>query len=104
MPSEGFGMALSLFRSKWGQKGHDVSAKSTSATSPHHNHDNDDDDDNEERLTRDPIRRNSRFYRSMRKKNRASAELQDGRFRHCGSFKSRLVHNRPECRQVDEKY
>ncbi|XP_062843795.1 ephexin-1 [Trichomycterus rosablanca] len=72
MPSEGIAMALALFRRP------PKSPKSPPATSPHHNHGDDDDDDNEERLTRDPIRRNSRFYRSMRKKNRASAEQQDG--------------------------
>ncbi|KAK2868144.1 hypothetical protein Q7C36_000015 [Tachysurus vachellii] len=65
-----------LFRGKWGQKGHVLSPKAPPAAPlPHHC---DDEDDDEEQLnTRVPIRRNSRFYRSMRKKRHSQGQANE---------------------------
>ncbi|TSK13575.1 Ephexin-1 [Bagarius yarrelli] len=76
---EGSAMAIAaLFRGKWGQKGHVLSPKAPpSAPLPHHRVDEDDDDDEEQSNTRVPIRRNSRFYRSMRKKRHAQGHAHE---------------------------
>ncbi|KAK3513856.1 hypothetical protein QTP70_029198 [Hemibagrus guttatus] len=80
MPSvlEGSAMAIAaLFRGKWGQKGHVLSPKAPPAA-PHPHHCDDEDDDDEEQLkTQVPIRRNSRFYRSMRKKRHAKGHAHE---------------------------
>nr|XP_040031641.1 ephexin-1 isoform X1 [Gasterosteus aculeatus aculeatus] len=58
-----------LFRSKWGHKSQPPPEKHPAAlVKPSHGEDDDED------LTREPIRRNSRFYRSMRKKRQSSSE------------------------------
>ncbi|XP_077422592.1 ephexin-1 isoform X1 [Vanacampus margaritifer] len=64
-----------LFRGKWGTKSQESSDKHPT-TLPSHEEDYDDDDDDESRvgLSREPIRRNSRFYRSMRRKRMAASE------------------------------
>lgn len=63
-----------LFRSKFGHKSQ-VNQKIHQAAPVHPHHDEDDDDDDSKGgFTRDPIRRNSRFYRSMRKKRLVSSE------------------------------
>lgn len=62
-----------LFRSKFGQKSQDNQEKHLAAT-VYPGHDEDEDDDSRGGFSRDPIRRNSRFYRSMRKKRLVSSE------------------------------
>lgn len=60
-----------LFRGKFGQKSQDNQDKHP-ATTVYPGHDEDEDNDSEGGFRRDPIRRNSRFYRSMRKKRLVS--------------------------------
>lgn len=60
-----------LFRGKFGHKSQ-VNQQTHLAAPLHPVHDEDDDDDSKGGFTRDPIRRNSRFYRSMRKKRLVS--------------------------------
>lgn len=63
-----------LFRGKWGQKSQENPEKQLAAVvQPSHDED-DDDDDPKVGFSREPIRRNSRFYRSMRKKRLVSSE------------------------------
>uniref|UniRef100_H2RTN7 Neuronal guanine nucleotide exchange factor n=1 Tax=Takifugu rubripes TaxID=31033 RepID=H2RTN7_TAKRU len=64
-----------LFRGKFGQKSQDNQEKHRAAT-VYPGHDEDEDDDSRGGFSRDPIRRNSRFYRSMRKKRLASSEAE----------------------------
>ncbi|XP_038816977.1 ephexin-1 isoform X1 [Salvelinus namaycush] len=59
-----------LFRGKWGQKSQEPPEKRPAAPVHSSNHEEDEEDDRV--IT--PIRRNSRFYRSMRKKRLASSE------------------------------
>ncbi|XP_061774724.1 ephexin-1 [Nerophis ophidion] len=65
-----------LFRGKWGTKSQESPVKhQNTVVLPIHDEDYDDDeDDSKVGLSREPIRRNSRFYRSMRKKRMASSE------------------------------
>ncbi|XP_057694647.1 ephexin-1 isoform X2 [Corythoichthys intestinalis] len=65
-----------LFRGKWGTKPQESPDKhATTAALPTHEEDyDDDDDDSRVGLSREPIRRNSRFYRSMRRKRMAASE------------------------------
>uniref|UniRef100_A0A8C1UKD9 Neuronal guanine nucleotide exchange factor n=1 Tax=Cyprinus carpio TaxID=7962 RepID=A0A8C1UKD9_CYPCA len=63
-----------MFRMKWGHKPQVVQAK-PQAPVPHLPSEDDDDDD-ETLPSRAPIRRNSRFYRSMRKKKLSSSSEQ----------------------------
>ncbi|XP_061923821.1 ephexin-1 isoform X1 [Entelurus aequoreus] len=65
-----------LFRGKWGTKSQESPVKHpNNVVLPIHVEDyNDDEDDSKVGLSREPIRRNSRFYRSMRKKRMASSE------------------------------
>ncbi|XP_060762585.1 ephexin-1 [Neoarius graeffei] len=79
MPSglEGSTMAIAaLFRGKWSQKGHLFSSKAP-PTAPLPHHQGEDDDDEEQVNMQAPIRRNSRFYSSMRKKKHAQGHTQD---------------------------
>ncbi|XP_029571569.1 ephexin-1 [Salmo trutta] len=62
-----------LFRGKWGQKSQEPPEKRPAAAVHSSNHEEDEEDD---RVIA-PIRRNSRFYRSMRKKRMASSEQPD---------------------------
>ncbi|KAJ7990556.1 hypothetical protein DPEC_G00301620 [Dallia pectoralis] len=62
-----------LFKGLWGQKQPAPQEKSTNATGHHRKHEEDEDDDG--RIIT-PIRRNSRFYRSMRKKRLVSSEVE----------------------------
>lgn len=65
---ESFSMSVTaLFRGKFGHKSQENQDKHLTAP-VHPCHDEDEDDDTRGGFTRDPIRRNSRFYRSMRKK------------------------------------
>ncbi|XP_075871144.1 ephexin-1 isoform X1 [Nelusetta ayraudi] len=65
-----------LFRGKWGQKSQEASVKqqpaaaaaAAAAASPLSQQQDSDEDDPRVTFSREPIRRNSRFYRSMRKK------------------------------------
>lgn len=61
-----------LFRGKFGHKSQ-VNQQTLPAAPVHPSHDEDDDDDTKGGFSRDPIRRNSRFYRSMRKKRLVSS-------------------------------
>ncbi|XP_051534885.1 ephexin-1-like isoform X1 [Myxocyprinus asiaticus] len=73
--SEGIVAMTALFRGKWGFKTQEAPSKSQ--TPPAHLPSQDEDDDDEDALsTRAPIRRNSRFYRSMRKKKLSSSSEQ----------------------------
>ncbi|XP_029302221.1 ephexin-1 isoform X2 [Cottoperca gobio] len=62
-----------LFRGKWGQKPQETREKHPVAVQPSHE-DDEDEDDSKVGFSRDTIRRNSRFYRSMRKKRLVSSE------------------------------
>ncbi|XP_053278139.1 ephexin-1 isoform X1 [Pleuronectes platessa] len=63
-----------LFRGKWGQKTQETPVKPpTAAVQPRHEEDVDE-DDTKAGFSRETIRRNSRFYRSMRKKRLVSSE------------------------------
>ncbi|KAM9852998.1 ephexin-1 [Aulostomus maculatus] len=73
----------------WGPKSQDSPSKNSAAVvSPSHEEDYDD-DDSKIGLSRDPIRRNSRFYRSMRKKRQAASEQSEN------SKKPDVDHNSP---------
>ncbi|XP_072249242.1 ephexin-1 isoform X1 [Leuresthes tenuis] len=64
-----------LFRGKWGQKAQETTEKRRAGgTAPQSREDDDDEDDSNTGFSREPIRRNSRFYRSMRKKKLVSTE------------------------------
>lgn len=56
-----------LFRGKFGHKSQ-VTQQPHQVSPVLPGHDEDEDDDSKGGFSRDPIRRNSRFYRSMRKK------------------------------------
>lgn len=71
-----------LFRGKWGQKTQEPPVKPPAAIIQSSHDDEDDEDDPKNGFSREPIRRNSRFYRSMRKKRPASSE-QSERKRAC---------------------
>lgn len=62
-----------LFRGKFGHKSQ-VTQQTHLAAPVQLGHDEDEDDDSRGGFSRDPIRRNSRFYRSMRKKRLVSSE------------------------------
>lgn len=62
-----------LFRGKLGQKSQQNPEKHLAAVQPIHE-DDEDEDDTKGGFSREPIRRNSRFYRSMRKKRMVSSE------------------------------
>lgn len=65
---------VALFRGKWGQKAQDSSEKHrTTSVQPSHE-DDEDEDESRGGFSRETIRRNSRFYRSMRKKRLAAGE------------------------------
>ncbi|KAI3354707.1 hypothetical protein L3Q82_019202 [Scortum barcoo] len=66
-----------LFRAKWGQKTQETPEKHSAALVQHSYQEDDDDDDSRAGFSREPIRRNSRFYRSMRKKRLVSTEQSD---------------------------
>ncbi|KAM6988612.1 ephexin-1 [Tautogolabrus adspersus] len=64
-----------LFRGKWGQKT-DTKEKPPAVIQPSHM-DDDDEDESSVGFSREPKLRNSRFYRSMRKKKQATGEQSD---------------------------
>ncbi|CAG6007317.1 unnamed protein product [Menidia menidia] len=66
-----------LFRGKWGQKAQDSPEKRRQAGVVQQSQEEDDDDESTTGFSREPIRRNSRFYRSMRKKRMASTDQPD---------------------------
>nr|XP_046244009.1 ephexin-1 isoform X2 [Scatophagus argus] len=63
-----------MFRGKWGQKSQETQAKHLTAVAHPSHEEDDEEDDSKAGFSREPIRRNSRFYRSMRKKRLASSE------------------------------
>lgn len=63
-----------LFRGKWGQKSQEAPDKHLAAVAQPNCQVNEDEDDSNIGFSREPIRRNSRFYRSMRKKRLVQAE------------------------------
>ncbi|XP_022617076.1 ephexin-1 [Seriola dumerili] len=67
-----------LFRGKWGQKAQEPPEKHPVAVAHPSHEDEDDEDESRVGFSREPIRRNSRFYRSMRKKRPASSEQSEG--------------------------
>ncbi|KAM7413798.1 hypothetical protein PAMA_020932 [Pampus argenteus] len=62
-----------LFRGKWGPKSQETPAKHA-AVVVQQSHEEEDEDGSKVGFSREPIRRNSRFYRSMRKKRLVSSE------------------------------
>ncbi|KAF3692554.1 Ephexin-1 Eph-interacting exchange protein Neuronal guanine nucleotide exchange factor [Channa argus] len=72
---ESFTMSVTaLFRGKWGHKSQETTEKKPAAVVPPSHEEDDDEDDSRAGFSREPIRRNSRFYRSMRKKRLVSSE------------------------------
>ncbi|KAM9813108.1 ephexin-1 isoform 1-T1 [Syngnathus typhle] len=63
-----------LFRGKWGTKSQESPDKHPTTVVLHEEDYDDDDDESRVGLSREPIRRNSRFYRSMRRKRMAASE------------------------------
>lgn len=63
-----------LFRGKWGHKSQEAQNKHPAAVVHPSQEEDDDEDESNVGFSREPIRRNSRFYRSMRKKRLASSE------------------------------
>lgn len=63
-----------LFRGKWGHKSQETPEKHPAAMVQPSHEDEDDEDVSNVGFSREPIRRNSRFYRSMRKKRMVSSE------------------------------
>uniref|UniRef100_A0A3P8SG90 Neuronal guanine nucleotide exchange factor n=1 Tax=Amphiprion percula TaxID=161767 RepID=A0A3P8SG90_AMPPE len=68
-----------LFRSKWGQKSQEAQAKHPAAVVQPSHEEDDDEDESNAGFRREPIRRNSRFYRSMRKKRLVSSEQSESK-------------------------
>lgn len=69
-----------LFRGKWGQKTQEAPAEKRPAAVEQPSHDEDDDDDDPKHgFSRETIRRNSRFYRSMRKKKPAQSDQSESK-------------------------
>ncbi|XP_067449846.1 ephexin-1 isoform X1 [Thunnus thynnus] len=66
-----------LFRGKWGPKSQETPEKHAAAVVQQNHEVDDDEDDSKVGFSREPIRRNSRFYRSMRKKRLVSSEHSD---------------------------
>ncbi|KAM9318625.1 ephexin-1 [Pholidichthys leucotaenia] len=83
-----------LFRGKWGQKAKEPSAKHLEAVGYHSRDEDDEEDESNSGFRRDPIRRNSRFYRSMRKKRQVSTERTDN-FTRSGLDNRAGVYNTP---------
>lgn len=68
-----------LFRGKWGQKSHETPEKHQAAVVQPSHEEDDDEDESCVGFSREPIRRNSRFYRSMRKKRLVSSEQSESK-------------------------
>ncbi|XP_018556995.1 ephexin-1 [Lates calcarifer] len=86
-----------LFRGKWGQKSQETPEKHPAPAVQPSPEDDDDEDDSRVGFSREPIRRNSRFYRSMRKKRLVSPEQSESSTRpgsdHSPSSRARVSHN-----------
>ncbi|XP_068174416.1 ephexin-1 [Antennarius striatus] len=67
-----------LFRGKWGHKTQETPAKPPAPVVQPSHEEEEDEDDSKVGFSREPIRRNSRFYRSMRKKRLAASEQNEG--------------------------
>lgn len=65
---------IALFRGKFGQKAQDNPEKPSALAIQTSHEEDDDEDDGKGGFSREPIKRNSRFYRSMRKKRHASSD------------------------------
>uniref|UniRef100_A0A8C7JP99 Neuronal guanine nucleotide exchange factor n=1 Tax=Oncorhynchus kisutch TaxID=8019 RepID=A0A8C7JP99_ONCKI len=77
-----------LFRGKWGQKSQEPPEKRPAA--PVHSRNHEEEDEEDDRVIA-PIRRNSRFYRSMRKKRLAASEQPESKNRiHLSSLPLRI--------------
>lgn len=68
-----------LFRGKWGQKSQETSEKHLAEVVQPSQEEDDDEDESKVGFSREPIRRNSRFYRSMRKKRLVSSEQSESK-------------------------
>lgn len=68
-----------LFRGRWGHKSQETQEKQPAAVIPPCHEEDDDEDDSQVGFSREPIRRNSRFYRSMRKKRPVSSEQSESK-------------------------
>lgn len=77
---ESFTMSVAaLFRGKWGHKSQETQVKQAPAVIPPSHEEEEDDEDPQGGFTREPIRRNSRFYRSMRKKRHVLSEQSESK-------------------------
>lgn len=63
-----------LLRGRFGQKSQDSQEKHQAAAVYLNHEEDNDEDDSKVGFSREPIRRNSRFYRSMRKKRQVTSE------------------------------
>lgn len=63
-----------LFRGRWGQKSQETHEKQPAAVVQPNQGEESDEDDSKVGFSREPIRRNSRFYRSMRKKRECESK------------------------------
>lgn len=68
-----------LFRGKWGHKSQETQEKQPAASVPPTHEEDEDEDDSKAGFSRESNRRNSRFYRSMRKKRLASSEQSESK-------------------------
>lgn len=68
-----------LFRGKWGHKPQETQQKQPAAVVPPSHEEEDDEDDSKAGFSRESNRRNSRFYRSMRKKRLTSSEQSESK-------------------------
>lgn len=68
-----------LFRGKWGHKPQETQQKQPAAVVPPSHEEEDDEDDSQVGFSRESNRRNSRFYRSMRKKRLASSQQSESK-------------------------
>lgn len=68
-----------LFRGKWGPKSQETPEKHASPLVQQTHEEDDDEDDAKAGFSRETIRRNSRFYRSMRKKRLVSSERSESK-------------------------
>ncbi|XP_026154885.1 ephexin-1 [Mastacembelus armatus] len=60
-----------LFKGRWGHRAQETPERHPAPVAEPSHHDDDDDDDTNAGFIRDPIRRNSRFYRSMRRRRQS---------------------------------
>ncbi|KAM3850228.1 ephexin-1 [Diretmus argenteus] len=83
-----------LFRGKWWQKSQGPPEKRPAAVVPSSQDEEDDEDESKLGFNREPIRRNSRFYRSMRKKRLPSSEQSESIAADVLTYRTHGVHSR----------